>query len=99
MEGESGRAADAHSCSILTWIMKRSDQEETSGAAPGSPGQPAPLELGLLGPWAAWLHGQPLPPLRTRRGQWLLALLVLHQGRSVERDWLAGLLWPDSPDP
>src|SRR5439155_16003175 len=37
-------------------------------------------------------------PLRSRKGQWLLALLVLHRGRPAARDWLAGTLWPDSPN-
>lgn len=41
--------------------------------------------------------GEPLPPLRTRKGLWLLALLVLRAGKTVERLWLAGQLWPDAP--
>jgi predicted ATPase/DNA-binding SARP family transcriptional activator len=36
--------------------------------------------------------------LRSRRGLWLLVLLALRAGRDVERRWLAGTLWPDSPD-
>ena len=39
-----------------------------------------------------------LPHLRTRRGEWLLALLALRAGQAVERGWLAGTLWPDSPE-
>jgi class 3 adenylate cyclase/DNA-binding SARP family transcriptional activator len=57
-----------------------------------------PLEIQLFGPLDARCHGIPLPNLRTRKGQWLLALLVLRAGREVERDWLSGLLWPESPE-
>ncbi|WP_309707330.1 NB-ARC domain-containing protein [Armatimonas sp.] len=41
--------------------------------------------------------GELLPALRTRKGLWLLALLVLRAGKTVERVWLAGQLWPDAP--
>src|SRR5690349_726041 len=34
--------------------------------------------------------------LATRKRQWLLALLTLRADREVERDWLAGTLWPES---
>jgi predicted ATPase/class 3 adenylate cyclase/DNA-binding SARP family transcriptional activator len=57
-----------------------------------------PLEIRLFGPLDARCHGAPLPNLRTRKGQWLLALLVLRAGREVERDWLSGQLWPESPE-
>src|SRR5947207_8273728 len=43
--------------------------------------------------------GEPLPRLRSRKGLWLLALLALRAGRDVERDWLAGTLWPDCSQP
>src|SRR4051812_48976317 len=55
----------------------------------------APLHLRLLGPFDARVNGSPLPPLRSRKGQWLLALLVLRGGREVAREWLAEALWPD----
>jgi non-specific serine/threonine protein kinase len=42
------------------------------------------------------VHGQPLPRLRSRQSLWLLALLTLRHPRPVEREWLAGTLWPDS---
>jgi len=58
----------------------------------------APLVLRLFGPFDAQVNGRPLPPLRSRRGQWLLALLILRHGREVERGWLAGTLWPDNPE-
>jgi len=42
--------------------------------------------------------GAPLPALRTRKGQWLLALLVLKGAIPVDRAWLAGTLWPDTTE-
>ena len=42
------------------------------------------------------VDGQPLPHLHNRKTLWLLALLVLRQGRPVEREWLAGMLWPEA---
>lgn len=57
-----------------------------------------PLAVQLFGPFEVVIDGRPMPRLRTRKGQWLLALLALRQGRAVERDWLAGLLWPDSSE-
>ena len=57
----------------------------------------APLAIRLFGAFDARVNGASLPRLRSRKGQWLLALLVLRQGREVERDWLAGTLWLDSP--
>jgi predicted ATPase/DNA-binding SARP family transcriptional activator len=56
---------------------------------------PNAVELRLFGPFAATVHGEPLPRLRSRKGQWLLALLALRQGRDVARQWLAGILWPE----
>src|SRR5947207_14739131 len=66
----------------------------SAGARPASA-----LGIRLFGPFEAQLAGQPLPPLRSRKGEWLLALLVLRHGREVERDWLKGLLWPESREP
>jgi len=54
------------------------------------------LTIGLLGPFDVKVHGQPLPRLRSRKGPWLLALLVLRHGHQVPREWLAETLWPDS---
>ncbi len=58
----------------------------------------APLEIRLFGPMEVLVHGSPLPRLRSRKGQWLLAHLVLRGGASVDRSWMAGVLWPDSPE-
>jgi DNA-binding SARP family transcriptional activator len=59
----------------------------------------ATLELRLFGPFEARVRGALLPPLRTRKDAWVLALLVLHAGRPLHRSWLAGTLWPDSFEP
>src|SRR5579871_5611733 len=49
----------------------------------------------LLGSLEVRSNGH-LITLRTRSEKWLLALLVLQNGREVEREWLSGILWPDS---
>jgi predicted ATPase/DNA-binding SARP family transcriptional activator len=58
----------------------------------------APLTIRLFGPFEVCLDSRPLPRLRTRKGQWALALLALRRGCEVERSWLAGTLWPDSSE-
>ena len=54
------------------------------------------LTIAVLGALDIRVGGLPIRPLRGRTGEWLLALLVLRQGREVPRDWLAATLWPDS---
>src|SRR5690348_13529714 len=71
----------------------------TAALAPGD-GSPAGaaasgLEVRLFGSMEVCAGGRPLPRLRSRKGQWLLALLALRAGREVDREWLAGTLWPD----
>ena len=39
-----------------------------------------------------------MPRLKTRKGLWLLALLALRHDRDVDRNWLAGTLWPDAEE-
>src|SRR5437660_5871070 len=56
------------------------------------------LSIQLFGPLRVLIAGEPLPRLRTRSVEWLLALLTLRHGRAVPRAWLAGTLWPDSSD-
>src|SRR5688572_14105914 len=56
----------------------------------------APFFIRLFGPFEARRSGQPLPAFRFRKSQAVLALLVLRAPRAAERDWLAGLLWPES---
>jgi predicted ATPase/DNA-binding SARP family transcriptional activator len=53
------------------------------------------IALCLFGPFDVRIHAEPPAHLRTRKGQWLLALLTLRHDRDVERAWLAGTLWPD----
>src|SRR5690349_1285373 len=57
-----------------------------------------PLDIRLFGTFELRLHGALLPPLRSHKARWLLALLILHRGQSLERDFLAGLLWPESDE-
>ena len=45
----------------------------------------APLEMSLLGPFAVRVNGAPLPRLRWRRAEAILALLALRHPRPVER--------------
>jgi DNA-binding SARP family transcriptional activator len=59
----------------------------------------AALDLRLFGAFELRRQGELLPRLRTRYGQWLLALLALRHGQPVDRAWLAGTLWPDSTVP
>src|SRR5262249_42362555 len=54
------------------------------------------LSIRLFGPLEVCLNGDPLSPLRTHKGEWLLPLLPLRAGGHVERSWLAGTLWPAS---
>src|SRR5687768_9313247 len=58
-----------------------------------------PVSLRLFGPIEVLLDGAPLPRLRSRNGLCLLAMLALHHPRPVDRDWLAGVLWPLSDTP
>jgi len=58
----------------------------------------SPLEVRLLGGFDVRVADKPLPSLRSRREQWLLALLVLRHDRDTARDWLATTLWPDNEE-
>ncbi|MEO7719695.1 MAG: tetratricopeptide repeat protein [Capsulimonas sp.] len=65
----------------------------------GTQNSEASLAITLFGPMQAFVDGRPLPPLRSRKSRWLLALLVLRHGHSVERAWLCEMLWLDAfPD-
>lgn len=56
----------------------------------------SPLRLQLLGRPLVWVRGEPLPPLRSRRGISLLARLALAEGAPLERSALAQELWPEA---
>jgi predicted ATPase/DNA-binding SARP family transcriptional activator len=58
--------------------------------------EPVPLSIHLLGPFDVRVRGAAMRSGRTRSVEWLLALLVLRQGRGVSRSWLAGTFWPES---
>src|SRR5437763_14082292 len=71
--------------------------QEDNTAAIAPPGEAAPpLTIQLFGPFEVRGNGRPLPRLRYRKSQSALALLALRHGAEVERDWLVGLLWPES---
>ena len=54
------------------------------------------LEFRLFGAFESSLNGRALPPLRSRKEKWLLALLALRHDREIPRDWLAATFWPDT---
>ena len=56
------------------------------------------MEIRLFGGLEALIDSQPLPPLHSRKGRYLLALLALRHDRETERAWLAGVLWPESAE-
>ena len=56
-----------------------------------------PLSIQLFGPLRILVRGEPLPRVRTRSVEWLLALLAMKDG-PVSRSWLAGTLWPESSE-
>jgi predicted ATPase/DNA-binding SARP family transcriptional activator len=58
---------------------------------------PVSLTVRLFGQPEIREDGTRLGPLRTRKGEWLLALLALQHGRPIDRGRVAGILWPDSP--
>ena len=66
-------------------------QSDTCSVPPAS----AKLIIHLFGSIAIEAGGRALPGLRSRKGRWLLAILALRSGRDVDREWLAGTLWPD----
>jgi len=51
----------------------------------------------LFGGFDVHVDGKPIPSLRSKREQWLLALLALRHDQDTSREWLAGILWPDNP--
>ncbi len=55
------------------------------------------LQIHLFGGFDLLQNGHSLPRTRSRTEKWLLSLLVLRTNQTVERTWLAGTLWPDTP--
>ncbi|MBX2835339.1 MAG: hypothetical protein KTR35_00710 [Gammaproteobacteria bacterium] len=55
-----------------------------------------PVFIGLFGDFELFVNGQRIETLRSAKGQALLSILALSFGRSVQRDKLCALLWPDS---
>jgi predicted ATPase/DNA-binding SARP family transcriptional activator len=56
------------------------------------------LDLRLFGTFDVRIQGQPMPPLRYRKEQWLLALIALRHDRDLSRDWLAATFWPENDE-
>jgi DNA-binding SARP family transcriptional activator len=72
-----------------------SDGLRPANSAPAAGEAVSGLEIRLFGPVQVQIGLHPLPRLRSRKGLWLLALLALRAGRPIDRDWLAGTLWPE----
>ena len=74
--------------------ISRLNGHDTSSGALGT----TKLSIRLFGSFEVRMDGQSIPRLRSRKGQWLLALLALRAGRPIERAWLAGTLWPETTE-
>ncbi|NOY54505.1 MAG: tetratricopeptide repeat protein [Actinobacteria bacterium] len=57
-----------------------------------------PLRVYLFGGFFMERAGKALPPIASRVGRSLFAHLVMHRGRPLQRDLLAGSFWPDLPE-
>jgi len=55
-----------------------------------------PLTIEMFGPMRVLIEGEPLPHMRSRKAQWLLAILALRGGKPIARETLASTLWPDT---
>ncbi len=56
------------------------------------------VSIKLFGPLDVRIGNAPLPRLHSQRGYWLLALLALHCRTPLSRSFVAGMIWPDSPE-
>lgn len=65
---------------------------------PHNPASNSPFYVRLFGSFEVSVEGLPLPRLRSRKGQLLLIMLLLHPDSEVTREWLAERLWSDSPE-
>src|SRR5262245_46843855 len=77
------------------YLSQHSCEAETMTFVTASETASDALTITLFGPMQVLTEGLPLPPLRSRKALWLLALLTLRHDRPVEREWLTGTLWPD----
>src|SRR5258708_7480959 len=57
------------------------------------------LSVALFGPPQLIPPGPPLVAFESKKAGPLLAYLIVEADRPHQRDALAGLLWPDQPDP
>jgi DNA-binding SARP family transcriptional activator/biotin operon repressor len=57
-----------------------------------------PLHIHLFGGFLLERGGTALPPIASRAGRSLFAYLAMHPGRPLQRDYLAGIFWPDLPE-
>ncbi len=57
------------------------------------------LQIRLFGGLLLESSGRDLPRIPSRVGRSLFAYLVLHRDQEITRDLLAGVFWPDMPDP
>jgi DNA-binding SARP family transcriptional activator/DNA-binding transcriptional ArsR family regulator len=57
-----------------------------------------PLRIYLFGGFLLERGGIALPPIASRAGRSVFAYLVMHRGRPLQRDLLAGSFWPDLPE-
>ncbi len=56
------------------------------------------ISIELFGHMNIVIDGMPVKEWRSRTTRWLFAILVLNYGKTVDRSWLAGNLWPDSSE-
>lgn len=70
--------------------------QERNPHSPRNRSDAASFEMRLFGPFDVRVNGAPMGRLRSRKGNWLLALLALRGGGEVARSFLAGTLWPES---
>ena len=89
----------AHSATVKSrWKAQKESRDRKHRRKGGKAIEPSiPIfTVRLLGPLDVHVAGEPLPPVHARSVLWLLALLILRHPRPLERDWLAGVLWPES---
>lgn len=61
--------------------------------------EPTGLRVRLFGGFEVWCDGRPVEGFESQKVRALLAYLACHPGRTLARDHLAGLFWPDrSPE-